>query len=138
MESLRQLAARLERWLESAVRRIGTADSLVDAPSKREHLIREFVRRHHDQSTRLEHLANAIGLSPSRTAHVVREATGSTFSALLHEARTATATLLLTQTDLPLKTVAARSGFDDLSYFHRVFRRQTGLTPLVYRRRMGI
>ena len=40
---------------------------------------------------------------------------------------------LLTNTDLPIMTVAEYTGYPDYSYFTRVFRKETGVTPRAYR-----
>lgn len=42
---------------------------------------------------------------------------------------------LLVETPLPIKSIAARLGFDDACYFSRKFRRLLGMTPKEYRRR---
>jgi transcriptional regulator GlxA family with amidase domain len=40
---------------------------------------------------------------------------------------------LLTQYDIPIKEVTRQCGFDQTSYFCRVFRGRTKLTPVAYR-----
>lgn len=40
---------------------------------------------------------------------------------------------LLATTDLNIKQIASRTGFDDHSYFIRLFRKTTGTTPATYR-----
>jgi transcriptional regulator GlxA family with amidase domain len=46
------------------------------------------------------------------------------------------ASQLLAQTDLPLHSVAERSGFTDAKRFSSVFRQMQGLTPSAYRQRL--
>ena len=41
---------------------------------------------------------------------------------------------LLNNTDFPIKTIAARVGFKDISNFNRNFKKLTGVAPLVWRR----
>lgn len=50
------------------------------------------------------------------------------------EMRLCTAASLLRETSLPLIEVALASGFQDVSHFHRFFRRRFGYTPAQYRR----
>jgi AraC-like DNA-binding protein len=44
---------------------------------------------------------------------------------------------MLEQTDQDLLTIALAVGFSDASYFTKVFRHQTGMTPSAWRARGG-
>ena len=46
------------------------------------------------------------------------------------------AQLLLYTTDMPVKEVAYELGFSDHSYFIRMYRKLTGITPQEYRRQL--
>jgi len=139
LESLRQLGARLHAWLvEARVRlRRDSGGTRSDEP-RRDSVIRQYVRAEHTQPLNVRSLAARLGLSPSRTAHVVRHLTGQTLAQLVHEARVQTASWLLAQTDLPLKQIIRQVGYEDISYFHRTFRKKTGLTPALYRRKFRV
>jgi len=41
----------------------------------------------------------------------------------------------LETTDLPIEAVANEAGYEDASFFGRLFRRKVGLTPAQYRKR---
>jgi transcriptional regulator GlxA family with amidase domain len=41
---------------------------------------------------------------------------------------------LLETTVLPADEISARVGYEDASFFRRLFRRRTGMTPVLYRR----
>ena len=41
-------------------------------------------------------------------------------------------------TDMPVKEVAYRIGFNDQSYFIRMYRKVTGTTPQEYRKQQGL
>jgi AraC-like DNA-binding protein len=117
-EALRCLAARLASWQPA---------SLASGATRQEQ-ITTFLRQ------RLEDLAAELGLSPSRTSHVVAAITGEPFARLLARTRLSAAELLLRHTDLPIGQVALRSGHGDLSHFHAVFRNQHRTTPAAWRR----
>ncbi len=51
------------------------------------------------------------------------------------QSRVKEATRLLSETWLPIKEIGRRVGYGDLVAFHRAFRRETGTTPAVYRKR---
>jgi len=82
-------------------------------------------------------LARHLGLSPSRTSHLVKEETGHTFRALKEARRLAIAKRLLTETASKIAFVASKAGCDDANYFCRFFKTRTGLTPSQFRRRYG-
>ena len=44
---------------------------------------------------------------------------------------------LLLSTDYPINRVADSVGYDNYSYFARLFKRETGMTPQEYRQRGG-
>jgi len=73
-------------------------------------------------------------LSPSRLRARWQSAFGCAPSADVIAARIAYAQRLL-EGGLTVADAARRSGFNDLPYFHRQFRRLTGGTPGVHRKR---
>ncbi|TVQ18650.1 MAG: AraC family transcriptional regulator, partial [Spirochaetaceae bacterium] len=80
-------------------------------------------------------LARAVGVSPSRLAQLFRSHTAATIRQTINRRRLTEAKRLLATTDEPITTILHESGFSDVSYFNRVFRADTGLTPREYRRR---
>ena len=75
-----------------------------------------------------------------RALHYAFAAAGTTFTEQLMQTRLQRARELLADPrlrDVPVIEVAARCGFTDPSHFARRFRRQFGLTPLVFRRTAG-
>ena len=63
-----------------------------------------------------------------------KSATGTTLHNYLLQTKIAHARRLLGETDLPLKTVAARLGYDNVYFFSRQFREIAGVPPGIYRR----
>ncbi len=128
MEGLRQLAARLGEWLDADEK------TPPGAPPERGAFIHAYLRRHCRENPSVADLARVLHLSPSRTIHAVREATGNGFQTLLTAYRLRYAALQLQSTDLPVAAVARAAGFGDSAGFHRAFRARFGRTPLAYRR----
>ena len=86
---------------------------------------------------RREEVARAAGLSPSHFSHLMRAKTGWSFTELLSRLRVDRACHLLAHTAHSLTRIAQDCGFNDQSYFNRVFRRRTGQTPGDYRTSRG-
>jgi transcriptional regulator GlxA family with amidase domain len=66
-----------------------------------------------------------------------REATGMTPLDYVHALRLEEAKQMLETGDLPVEAIANEVGYEDASFFGRLFRRKVGLTPAQYRLRFG-
>ena len=76
--------------------------------------------------------AETAGMS-SRTLQRRLAEVGVTYSGLVSSTRTRQAMELLTNTEMPIADIAAELGYLDPSNFSRAFRRQTEVSPLVFR-----
>ena len=80
--------------------------------------------------------ASQLHLSAHHLTRLVKTISGTTPGELIAHRRLLEARQLLHFTDLTSSQIADQIGFDDSSYFARYFRKQTGLSPLAFRRRM--
>ena len=94
----------------------------------------DFITANYTKPLSLHDIAQAVGLSAYRLAHVVKAHTGKTLLQIITHARIQHAQNLLEQTDKSCTEIAYEVGFNDQSYFIRHFRRLTGITPARYRR----
>lgn len=85
------------------------------------------------EATDLDEAAAESGMSRRRFTQLFREVTGSSWAAHVTGLRIDYACRLLRETSRSILSTAFECGYDDLSIFYRVFRRQTGLTPRSYR-----
>ena len=81
----------------------------------------------------LSHAAKTLHYDPFRLSHLIPRLTGKTFTRLLQERRLAQAAYLLQNTRLPVEEVCSAVGYENKSYFHRIFAEQFGTTPKKYR-----
>jgi transcriptional regulator GlxA family with amidase domain len=63
-----------------------------------------------------------------------KTATGSTLIERVQDLRVEKAKRLLESSELPVEEVSGEAGYEDASFFRRLFRRRTGLAPTDYRR----
>ena len=80
-------------------------------------------------------LAQSCGFSKKYFCRIFKERTGTTPVSYLNHLRIEKAAVLLKTTDWSMPKIAHMCGFDDASYFGRVFRAQKKFTPMQYRKR---
>jgi len=137
-EHLRQLAARLQLWLEET-KPLRPDDDFTGGRSRsttvsaRQSAIFRFIDEHYAQRVTLAMLARQLQLSEGRGSHVVRQCCRESFRTLLLQKRLKVAMELLRQSGLTVSEVASASGFESVAHFHRLFRRRVGHTPAEHR-----
>ena len=82
-------------------------------------------------------VADAVHLSPSYFGKLFKQETGQAFSVFLMEFRIQKSKALIRAEDMRLADVAFAVGFEDQSYFTKVFKRVAGVSPMQYRTKMG-
>jgi branched-chain amino acid transport system substrate-binding protein len=97
--------------------------------------VAKFVEDHLGEDLTVERIAQEVGLSPSRLMHLMRSSYNVSIGACVTKARIEAAKRLLRCSDMTLSGVACAVGYNDHGYFTRVFKKQTGETPQLYRKR---
>ena len=64
---------------------------------------------------------------------MIKKTTGFNFKELLQRKRLSKAVELMCDTDLPISDIIAAVGYENNSYFHRVFKVRYGVTPRAFR-----
>lgn len=93
-----------------------------------------LIEQEYSRELTLEDMARAAGMSPKYFCRFFREMTQKTPVEYLNYYRVECAAEQLLLTREPVTAVALRCGFNDLSYFIRVFKRYKGVTPKAYLR----
>lgn len=106
-------------------------------PLEIRHSIRQTadrIYRECEYAWTLESMARLAGYSSYHFLRLFRSIMGKTPNRYLSDCRMARAKLLLASTELSVAQIAAQSGFQQSSYFIKVFRQQEGMPPNQYRR----
>ncbi len=82
----------------------------------------------------LAEIAALVGLSAFHFARAFKVSTGISPYRYLIQLRIMKARWFLEKSDFAISEISARVGYDDPSYFARLFRREVGVTPAAYRR----
>ena len=93
----------------------------------------EYIRSNFSRKITLEEIASYVHLSGSHLSGTFHKETGQTISAYINHVRIEKSKQLLAATQATIAEVAALCGYEDQSYFSRVFRQGTGLSPKRFR-----
>lgn len=90
----------------------------------------QYVTENYAQPLSMQSVCDEIGISQTYLSRLFRKYSDTTFNAFLTRCRMEAAkTLLREKPNLLLRDVAACVGYEDSSYFTKVFHQYTGLTP---------
>ncbi|MBR3865000.1 MAG: helix-turn-helix domain-containing protein [Clostridia bacterium] len=82
----------------------------------------------------LDTIAKTQNVSKGYLSTVFKKDTGKTLTEFILQKRVEQAISLLTTTNLKVQTIALQCGFLDLQYFSKQFKKETGKSPLEYRK----
>jgi AraC-like DNA-binding protein len=94
-----------------------------------------YIKEHLAEKLTLEQAAEHVYLSKSYFCRIIKDELGCTFTEYVNRLRIERSKLLLTGTGMPIAEIACAVGFDDQSYFNRIFKKQTGKAPGSYRKK---
>ncbi len=97
----------------------------------------QYVHSNYGDKITLDAVAGEVYLSPAYFSKVFKEEMKVSFNNYLNKYRIDKARDILRNTTIPLVDVAAMVGYEDQSYFSKVFKRVSGVTPGRYRESRG-
>jgi AraC family transcriptional activator of pobA len=121
------------RWREAQLE--GGGATSTDVQLHREFL--ETLERDFTTSHEVGHYAAGLGVTTGTLSRTLTRLTGRTTKQLILERVLLEAARLLRFSDLSVKEIAARLGFNDQFAFSRAFKRQRGEAPQDFRHRVG-
>jgi AraC-like DNA-binding protein len=133
-----RLSALLYEVLVELRHNSGRIDDSV--PFQKLHSIRSTADAIHNrcgEAWTLAYMARLSGYSDYHFLRLFQEIMGKTPSRFLTDCRMAKAKLLLVSTRLPVEQVAEACGYRHASYFIKVFRLESGVSPGQYRKQSG-
>ena len=94
----------------------------------------EYIQEHFRESLTLTDISRTIGLSVSYFSYLFKQETGKNYIEYLNEIRLLATMKDLMNTDEKVVVVAQKNGFQNLEYFSRYFKKQTGESPARWRK----
>lgn len=92
-----------------------------------------YIQQHYSQPLTLTILASHFNLSKSHLCRMFKQTTKMALTDYINATRIGQSTILLQNTDDAIGTIAGLVGFNNISYFNKIFQRRMRLTPSAYR-----
>lgn len=93
-----------------------------------------FINKNFQKQLTREQLAKQVGVNEDYLTRIFRKEMGLSLWTYLNVFRMSVASDLLLDTGLPVEEIAHECGFEDASYFSRVFSKYSGKCPTAFRK----
>ena len=107
----------------------------TDAKSEDQKLVMtvlSYIEEHYKEGE-LTDLARELHYDFYWLSKEIKKRTGQTYTELVQQKRLSQAGYLLKNTAMQVSDVAAAVGYENVSYFHRIFQKKYGMSPRKYR-----
>ncbi len=93
-----------------------------------------YIRNNYKNNLTLDNVAQQVYISPYYLSHLFKEELGITFVEYLTRVRIDEAKKLLKEDSLSIVAIASEVGYEDASYFSKVFKKSVGIPPNQFRK----
>jgi YesN/AraC family two-component response regulator len=97
--------------------------------------IKYYIDKNIDKKVEMEHIASIMGYSTKYMSRVFKQETGMKFNEYRLQRKIEKAKEFLETTDYRIKQIAYELGYENSESFVRIFKKRTGLSPAVYRKK---
>ena len=112
----------------------GRAESLETPSESIFGQIAKYIDQHYAEDVSIEQLVKQFYISPYHLSHMFKTKTGYSLKQYILRRRIGEAQMRLVHTEDSVQMISEAVGFEDPSYFSRIFSKYTGLTPSEYRK----
>ncbi len=95
----------------------------------------KYIRNNLEKTITVDELASMSCMSKDYFIRIFKNVTGQTPGVYIALRKIERAELLLLTTDMSVRMIAGQVGYDDCSYFNRIFKKYVGKSPRSYRHR---
>ncbi len=112
-------------------------DIYINRDTKKYNIVEQVVQyldQHFAEDININQIAQKVYFSSSYISHLFKEELGVTIIEYLTRIRLDQARKLLENTDLTINKITKKIGYNDITYFSKLFKRKVGISPNEYRR----
>lgn len=91
--------------------------------------ITKIIAKNYNKQISTSTIANAMNFSSSYICHIFKDTTGKSITSFLNEVRCKNAENMLRSGNLTVSEVAEQCGFNNPSYFSKIYKKTTGRNP---------
>ena len=109
---------------------------ILNFESNNKHIIEiiKYINEHIAEPISLSTLSSHVNLTKEYTSHIFKKETGKTITDYVNERKLMIAKEMVLSTDYPLTYISDRLGYENYSYFSKVFKKQFDTTPRILRK----
>ncbi|WFD11091.1 response regulator transcription factor [Tepidibacter hydrothermalis] len=96
--------------------------------------ILEYIHNNYQENIKLKQCADKYHTSPSYIARMFKKHCGVTFITYINNLKIKKAREMLKDGNLSIKEVADKVGYNNLNYFYKTFKKNTGVTPNIFKK----
>lgn len=123
-----ELLAYLQKYsLESAR---SESDTMTNAIS--------YINQNVQRDLTIDEICKVLHISKYHFCRAFKKATGTTVMKYIQKTRIVMAKSMLLNENLSVSEISARCGFSSVSYFSRIFKEETGVSPFYFKRQGGL
>jgi len=134
-KTIEELAAILHSMVEYIVVQIVLFQGIPHASAMRK--AESFIKANYTRKISLHEVAKIAGLSAPYFSTIFKEEMGENLSKYINRQRVEKASKMLLETDISLAEISNACCFDDQSWFSKIFKSFTGISPSKYRSQGG-
>lgn len=132
LEPIEEVCAWIVKVLENFMDEVYATRETRNVPVIRQAV--SYIKDHFREELTLEDVAQAVHFSPYYVSRLFKEELGLNFIEYVTKTRIDEAKRLLLETNLTVSEIALSVGYQDPSYFTKVFKKREGQTPTQFRR----
>lgn len=111
----------------------GFREDIPTANSRRIKQVFDYMNKNFSNEMSLEELSKLVSMHEASLSRFIKKSTGKNFIDCLNEIRIGQSCRLIIDTSQSISEIAYSCGFNNISYFNRVFKRKKGCTPKEFR-----
>lgn len=92
-----------------------------------------YIRNNACRGIRVEQVLEVVGISRTNMENRFKAETGHSLHTMIHAQKLSRSTQMLSDTALPIVSIAQECGYQSIEYFYSVFRKEYGMTPKAFR-----
>ncbi|MCU4163345.1 AraC family transcriptional regulator [Carboxylicivirga caseinilyticus] len=108
---------------------------IKQADNERINIVFQYLSKNFKEDIELQEISEVANMTPNSFCRYFKQRTGKPYTVFLNEMRIEYAGNLIAGTTDSFGNIAAKCGYNSISYFNRQFKQITKLTPLQYRKK---